>query len=439
MKSTILSLWMFVFMFLSFSCKKGAQITQAQDNQAKSLAVLATNSLGGRSLDVPLGGNGFITYDTGGGELIDSTGLHNWTSSSTVTSTYFRIGITGKLTVALKAIVAPSGSSTIKVTVNGTVFTKTITGNTYRTTTIGTINITAPGYIKVDIQGVSKTGSYYGDVSDLIISGTAVASGVQYANDPTNFYWSRRGPSLHLSFTAPANSEWLYSEVTVPVGQDPIGSYFEANGFSEGYFGMQVNSSTERRMLFSVWNPTGGTTTFTRKGPNVVAQNFTGEGSGGQAYLVYNWQAGNTYKFLTQAYPDGSGNTIYSSWFFAPELGTWTFIATWLRPNTTTYLTGLYSFLENFNDTNGYFGRQAQYGNEWVYSSTGTWTELTSAYYDGDATANNQQRIDYAGGVQNGKFYLQNGGFFSNYVNLNQTFTRSGTGTPPSINFTTLP
>jgi hypothetical protein len=44
-------------------------------------------------------------------------------------------------------------------------------------------------------------------------------------------------------------------EITVPVGQDPIGSYFMANGFGEGYFGFQVNSKTERRVLFSVWSP----------------------------------------------------------------------------------------------------------------------------------------------------------------------------------------
>jgi hypothetical protein len=34
--------------------------------------------------------------------------------------------------------------------------------------------------------------------------------------------------------------EWFYSELTVPEGSDVIGSYFMANGFSEGYFGIQV-------------------------------------------------------------------------------------------------------------------------------------------------------------------------------------------------------
>jgi hypothetical protein len=314
-----------------------------------------------------------------------------------------------------------------------------MSGTAFTTYNVGTVNITSPGYVKVNFQGVSKTGGYFADVSDLIISGPVVASNVQYANDSANFYWSRRGPSVHLGYTAPANTQWFYNEVTVPVGQDPVGSYFMANGFSEGYFGMQVNSSSERRILFSVWNPTGGTTTSSRVGTGVVAQTFTGEGEGGQAYLVYNWVAGNTYKFLTEAVPDASGNTTFSSWFYAPETGSWKFIASWLRPSTTTYLTGLYSFVENFQDTNGYLGRKGNFGNQWAMNSSGTWTELTSAYFDGDATANNEQRMDYAGGLASGKFYLQNGGFFASYVTLNQTFTRAATGTPPSVNFSTLP
>ena len=37
--------------------------------------------------------------------------------------------------------------------------------------------------------------------------------------------------------------EWFYSELLVPVGSDVIGSYFATNGFSEGYFGIQVKES----------------------------------------------------------------------------------------------------------------------------------------------------------------------------------------------------
>ena len=132
-----------------------------------------------------------------------------------------------------------------------------------------------------------------------------------------------------------------------------------ANGFGEGYLGIQVNSPTERRVLFSVWDADSGKTTLAKKGEDVVAQGFGGEGTGGQSYLVFNWQAGTTYKFLTQGKPDGAGNTIYTSWFFAPEAGNWKLIASWKRPNTSTYLTRFHGFLENFNPDEGYQKRKA--------------------------------------------------------------------------------
>ena len=49
--------------------------------------------------------------------------------------------------------------------------------------------------------------------------------------------------------------KYFYNEMTVPKGSDLLGSYFMANGFAEGYFGIQVNSETERIILFSLWSP----------------------------------------------------------------------------------------------------------------------------------------------------------------------------------------
>lgn len=437
---TYVSLVAIALALFASSCEKKTGISNSSDSQnlEQPSPDLTVNELGGTSLTVPMGGNAFVTtLASGGSETVTSTKLANWTNANSIFSSYFRIGNTGTLTVKVKASV-PSGTSVLKITVNGTVFNVTATGSAYTTYNVGTVNITTPGYVTVKFQGLSKTGSYFADVTDLVISGTSVASNVFYANDPANFYWSRRGPSVHLNYTG-ASGEWFYNEITVPAGEDKIGSYFMANGFSGGYFGMQVKSPTERWILFSVWNPSNGTTTWTRKGPGVVATTFTGEGEGGQSYLVYNWVAGNTYRFLTQGKPDGLGNTIFSSWFYAPEVGAWKFMVTWKRPNTTTYLTGLNSFLENFSDVNGYLGRQAQYGNQWVRSTAGVWTEVTTANYTVDATGANQQRLDYAGGLSSGKFYLKMGGFFANYVNANQSFTRTATGIPPTVNLNTLP
>jgi hypothetical protein len=386
---------------------------------------------------VALPGNAFVTTaGSAATETITTAGLTNWTSATTVSSAWFRMAQAGSATIGLDASLAKGKSSTVRVTVNGTPFEVKLSKGPQKTYAVGTLSLPA-GYIRVDLQGVSKNGTYFGEVSGIKVT---TASSLNYANDPANYYWSRRGPSVHLGYTVPAQTEYFYSEVTVPGGQDPIGSYYMANGFNGGYFGIQVKSPSERWVLFSVWDADNGAkTTLVGKGAGVVDNGFGGEGTGGQSYLVYNWLAGNTYRFLTRARPDGAGATDFSAWFFAPELGSWRYIATWKRPSTTTYHAGVYSFLENFIDTRGYLGRQAEHGNQWARSTAGAWTEITSARFTGDATAANAQRMDYAGGLRNGRFYLRNGGFFSDYVPVNQSFTRPATGSAPAVDVDTLP
>jgi hypothetical protein len=94
------------------------------------------------------------------------------------------------------------------------------------------------------------------------------------------------------------------NEITVPAGNDPVGSYFMGNGFGEGYFGIQVNSAIERKVLFSVWSPfetddpreipDDKKIILLKKGKEVHAGEFGSEGSGGQSYLKYNWKAFDT-------------------------------------------------------------------------------------------------------------------------------------------------
>ncbi len=420
-------------LFLAFSA------TAAQAGQPESFTTLLKKTAPATTdAVVALAGNGFITSaGPGATEVITSNGLANWTSPSTVTSVWFRMAAAGSATLSLDAGLSGSKSSQIRVTANGTPFTVTLTKGQAKTYAVGTINVPAAGYVRVDLQGISKSGSYFGDVAALRVNTTAA---LNYANDPANYYWSRRGPSVHMGYAVPANTEYFYNEVTVPPGQDKIGSYFMSNGFNGGYFGIQVNSATERRVLFSVWDADNGAkTTLVRKGPNVVDNSFGGEGTGGQSYLLYNWVAGNTYRFITRALPDGAGGTDFSAWFYAPETNAWRFIATWKRPATTTYHAGVYSFLENFIDTNGYLERSVLFNNQWARSSSGSWTELVTARFTGDATATNAQRMDYAGGLQGGQFYLRNGGFFSPNVPTNQYFTRPATGQAPTVDLSTLP
>ncbi|MRW88376.1 DUF5077 domain-containing protein [Duganella sp. FT80W] len=433
---------MFLYSAALFLAGCGGDGASSSAPAAQSLAATATDTTttvaAGTTSTVALAGNAFITSAPAGAEeIIDDNGLANWSNANAVTSAYFRMASAGSVTIGLTGYLAGSNNSTVRVTVNGTPFTVALAGTTAKTYAVGTVNVAAPGYVKVDLQGISKDGGYFGDVSALTVTTTAT---VNYANDAANYYWSRRGPSVHMGYTTPSDTQYFYNEVTIPTGQDPVGSYFMANGFSQGYFGIQVNSSTERRILFSVWDAdSGAKTTLVSKGTDVVDNTFGGEGTGGQSYLVYNWVAGNTYRFITRATPDGAGATNFSAWFYAPESSAWRYIATWKRPETSTYLTGNYSFLENFSDTNGYTGRRVLYGNQWARNASGTWSEVTTARLTGDATVTNAQRMDYAGGLDGGRFYLRNGGFFADYVPVNQNFTRPATGQQPTVDVNSLP
>src|SRR5665811_1040531 len=100
-----------------------------------------------------------------------------------------------------------------------------------------TFQIENPGYQHIDIQGLEKDGDFYPEIESILIGGEATAGKVYFAK--SDFYWGRRGPSVHLNFQMPDNAgdiEYFYNEITVPENYDVLGSYFMADGFGQGYF-----------------------------------------------------------------------------------------------------------------------------------------------------------------------------------------------------------
>lgn len=221
------------------------------------------------------------------------------------------------------------------------------------------------------------------------------------------------------------------------------------NGFGEGYCGIQANSDTERRILFSVWSPfetddpkaipEDHRIKLLAQGKDVHIGEFGNEGSGGQSYLIYPWKAGQTYRVITRVHPDGKGNTAYYAWFFAPEENQWRLIAGFLRPQTNAWYTGAHSFLENFIPGQGYLERSVRFGNQWARTAKGEWKELTEGMFTYDATARAGVRHDYAGGVADNMFFLRNGGFFNDNTEFKSVFTRQPNGVNPEVDVTTLP
>jgi hypothetical protein len=406
-------------------------------------------------IQVPLEGNCWILKNTPGlTQQVSDYKSSDWKESNQVLRTFFRVSDSGEIGIGIKVRV-PEGKSLIKAIFNGESKETEVSGNTFTEVFIGNFAVPASGYFHLDISGISKQGNQYAEISNILLGGPATGNGVNFS-DKEYFYWGRRGPSVHLSYKVPdeaSSVKWFYNEVTVPEGNDVTGSYFMANGFSEGYFGFQVNSDTERRILFSVWSPykTDNPASIPpeyrvlllRKGNETVIREFGNEGSGGQSFLRYNWKAGNTYRFLLKTEPaEGEANkTDYSAWFYAPEVGHWTLIASWRRPFTHTWAKGLHSFLENFLTETGPMMRQAYYGNQWVCDSDNRWHELTRARFTADATARNNARLDYAGGLTEDlyRFFLKNCGFFNETTTVDTWFTRKVFGIPPDVDFTTLP
>lgn len=401
---------------------------------------------------MPFAGNAYRTQGEDGSGGRGGRGGLRWDGADTVLSVFFRIDRPADLQLALRARV-PEGTSRIEARVGGRTLTASMTGSETVEVALGEVRIEEAGYVRVDFQGREKDGSIYAEPEALVVTSTTPGLTLAYVrdNEDNRYYWGRRGPSVHLGYRVPEGRtmEWFYSELTVPVGMDPIGSYFMANGFGEGYFGIQVNSPSERRVLFSVWSPFATDNprdipedqriVMLARGEGVHTGEFGNEGSGGQSYLRYPWKAGLTYRFLNRARPDGRGHTVYTAWFYSPETPRWQLIASFRRPKTDKHLTGLHGFLENFADRQGWVTREGRYGNAWARDLEGEWHPMREARFTGDDIARRGYRIDFAGGVVGPDFFLRNGGFFNDTVPLNTWFRRPVEGgTAPEIDLDAL-
>lgn len=405
------------------------------------------------TITVPLGGNGWLSNNATA--RINNFGLTNWSASSDVITIYFRSETAGEAQLSLKLNV-PEGNTKISLTAEGKTFTRELNNRNTEILSMGTIHIKKAGYVKIDLKGVSKTGLVFANISDLVVEGTALEKGASYVknNEGNYFYWGHRGPSVHLKYEIPAVTkgvEWFYNEITVPVGQDKLGTYYMANGFDGGYFGMQVNSPTERRVLFSIWSPFSTDdpklipdsmkVLLLKKGKLTKTGEFGNEGSGGQSYMRYPWLADNTYAFLIRAQPDaGKRTTIYTAYFKDLTKDEWQLVASFERPQSAVYLKGLHSFLENFSTATGDQERSGNYQNQWAVDSAGNWHEVTRATFTVDATAKINYRKDYAGGTKGKVFYLKNCGFFDDFTPANTKLKRVASGKlHPVIDFNKLP
>jgi hypothetical protein len=400
---------------------------------------------------IPLGGNawrgslrGSAVGDSAGG-YIDNNGIGGWTDSAVFFDVWIRTAVAGSLRIWIGANVLHGGSrlmveaggsgAVVQVYGGGPaqdagIGSTQVGGIAFRYYDAGVFTLRDSGYQRIRIRGISRTGAMFADIPSIVVQGSAIDGRTAFVpnNEGNFFHWGRRGPSVHLNYSLPAdfNATWFYNEITVPAGQDVKGSYFMACGFAQGYFGMQVNSARERHILFSVWSPfetddpasipDSQRIVLLKKGDKVHTGEFGHEGSGGQSYLNYPWKAGRTYRFLLHSERGARRQTVFTAWWWAPETGKWQLIASFRRPETGMGLTRLHSFLENFEPETGNIGRMAFYDHARAGDSTGHWISLNRAIFTVDNTGRKGYRMDFAGGAEEHSFFLKNDGFFNSWT-----------------------
>jgi len=365
-------------------------------------------------------------------------GVTGWTDAKVSLVWYGEMKATGQLSPSVSLRLPAGSRSTLRLTLAGQSRTAAALGGPQPiVVAFGPVTIPTSGPVRITLEGVSKTGAGFGDVDALLLDGPA-AEGAHFSQAET-----RGAPSVHLWYTTPKGAELTEFTNEVTVRASPLWSYFMACGFARGYFGIQVNSPTERRIIFSVWD--SGKEPVDRakvaeddrvqliaKGPGVFTDSFGHEGTGGHSHLVYPWKTGQTYRFLVSAKPDGTG-TIYSGYFYFPERKAWGLIASFRAPKDGGYLHGLYSFNEDFNGANGFEQRRAEFGPQWARASDGQWTEMRTARFT-HTKDGVKERLDRAAGVVGGRFFLSNGGFVpTGSIKYGDEFTRSESGRRPDI------
>ncbi len=371
----------------------------------------------------------------------EKTGLKNWTDAKQQIQFYFKIRNRGSLLLSL-LVKNNTGGNILTATIAGKNFTiKVPQSKEFKLVQIGSIAISDTGFYVLTLSSSLKKSNTIADIKSLELNGDATR------NMHFNAKPRRNAASVHLLYPLPDSVKAIsfYNEITIPKDADVLHSYYMACGFARGYFGIQVNSPSERRVIFSVWD--AGNEAVDRnkvsdenkvqliaKGEDVFADGFGNEGTGGHSHWIFNWKTEETYKFLVTATIDSAANTTtYTGYFFIPGIQKWKLIAAFKAPKDGKPLRKLYSFVENFWGVNGQLYRKAYFGNQWIRKENGEWTAMTKSTFSYDATGKAGDRIDYGAGIENNKFYLWNGGFKSADAQFGDAFTIAAAPEKPVI------
>jgi hypothetical protein len=397
-----------------------------------------TASLAAAELRVPA----FTAYtlpDADGARISERGGVTRWTDPALSVNWYGQFAQTGRLTARIQLRLSRDAESKLRLTVAGQAREATAQGAGNElpvTADFGAFELSQAGYVRFALESLNPRGQPFGDLDALLLEGPTV-DGAHF-----NLKERRNAASVHLAYPVPAgtNIAAFYCEVTAV--EDPTATFYMACGWHRGYFGMQVNSATERRIIFSVWDSGNEAVDRDRvaeenrvklmgKGEGVYSGDFGNEGTGGHSHLKVLWKTGEKQRFLVTARPTNETSTIFSGYWFRPDRREWMLISSWKAPKEGGWLKRPHSFSENFWGSNGHVRRKALYGNQWIQTPSGEWVELTTASFSHDPTGRDDRRDRYMG-VENGEFFLSHGGFVEGFTAFGDKFSRPATGRSPA-------
>lgn len=290
------------------------------------------------------------------------------------------------------------------------------------------IEIPTTGYFRYELRPITDPQSAI-TIKSLIFKSLKKGGQVNHTNYQSS-------PSVHLSFSSTASTskkyDWIYEEILVPEGGDPLATYYMSLGFYRGYMGIQTNSAKERRVLFSVWDSKDAEhdSTITKedfvslvdKDEATTVNNFGGEGTGGQSFVNAGWKTGQPVKFLMNVLQQSNNSVVLSAWYKL-ENEDWKYVATWRAPKEQKMFDGFYSFIENYGHSNGQLRREAYYYNAWGREVNGNWVNFNKVRFS-NTDGKDGQRVDYEQGVSTkykDRFYMASGGYTPTVKTGNET------------------
>lgn len=387
----------------------------------------------------------------GDGARVSDRGISRWVDAKTSITWYGNFKQAGEVSVQLEADLPKGKTTKFRMIVKHLDASDktdqsrdvTVDGNGPTTIDFEKFNVAKPGYLSFSLQSLEDV-PQEARIHALLLDGEA-SQGAHFNLKPR-----RNAASVHLSYPVDRDTKVsaFYCEMTAT--EDPIWSYYMACGWHRGYFGMQVNSPTERRIIFSVWDSGNegidrnkvadeNRVTLVNKGEDVYSGDFGNEGTGGHSHLKFQWKTGEKQRFLVTAEPVSETQTVYSGYYFRPDQNKWMLISSWKAPKEGGYMKGLYSFSENFVGRNGNVLRKALYGNQWIRRADGTWQEITTAKFSHDVTGK-ADRLDRFMGLEGEQFYLAHGSFTEGFTEYGTPFNRPASkDSPEQMNLPGLP